>query len=98
MRAGSAQYLEVFRRENSRLVCGRGCLGSRGRAPKTEPRGPRMTKKKTTAKSAAGKGKGMSQAEFGRHVDLSQQRIAQMIASGVIPQLPNGRIDPSAGR
>lgn len=54
-----------------------------------------MTKKARKAPAAR---KGVSQAEFGRHVDLSQQRVAQMLAAGTISAMPNGAIDREAAR
>jgi len=60
-----------------------------------------MTKQKTarnTRATAAKQRKGMSQAEFGRHVDVSQQRVQQLLASGTITAMTNGKIDPDVAR
>ncbi len=56
---------------------------------KTVPRTPRAAKRQSG---------GMSQAEFGRHIDVSQQRVQQMVASGTITAMANGRIDPDMAR
>lgn len=56
-----------------------------------------MTKKRVS-KAHPSKTKGMTQAEFGKHIDVSQPRVAQMIASGTISAMANGKIDPEVAR
>ena len=58
-----------------------------------------LTKRKAAPKPALkNRPSGMSQSEFGKHTDLSQQRVAQLVASGTISTMANGRIDPEIAR
>lgn len=61
----------------------------------TKKAGPSRPPRKKSASRIA---KGMSQAEFGKHIDVSQQRVQQMIASGTIEVMSSGRIDADIAR
>lgn len=41
---------------------------------------------------------GVSQSAFAKHIDVSQQRVAQLVKEGVLKTLPNGKLDPDQNR
>jgi hypothetical protein len=53
-----------------------------------------MTRQKQKPqKSAAKSGVGVSQVTLAKHLDISQQRVAQFVAEGIFPRLPDGKLD-----
>jgi transcriptional regulator with XRE-family HTH domain len=57
-----------------------------------------MVSKRSSTKRAVRDSAGISQAEFGRHIDVSQQRVQQMLAAGTIQAMINGKINPEVAR
>jgi hypothetical protein len=49
-------------------------------------------------KSAAKSGVGVSQVTLAKYLDISQQRVAQFVAEGVFPRLPDGKLDKDVSR